>query len=619
MATAEASEGPADPGRIARLADDAPTAEAAARAVLAYLCARGGWYAARLELRNEMERRAIWHVRPRRSVEPLRRAAEERRHAPAWLDESLQGPEWTTLARPQGASWLFPLRAGERLIGAVEVFAGGTVSDLDLRRTLDLCSQAAPVLARKPADVGLLASGLADPLTGLASRPLFMQWLATAVERARRSPSTALAVIVLNLDRFKVINGSLGHAAGDELLRGMARRLRQALGARPLAARLAGDEFGVLLERIHDPGAALRTAERVQRALAEPFPLAGREMYVTAAVGVAFGGESCPRAEDLLRQADMAARRARSEGVGRQAVFESSMHATAVARLNLENELRRAIDRGELAVHYQPIVSLEDGDITGFEALARWNHRDLGAIPPGRFIPVAEEAGLIGRLGNFILREACAGMRLLQMSARRPLSMSVNLSASQLFDVSLVGEVGAILGSAGVDPSAMRLEITESVLVEQPDAAAAILERLRGLNLRICMDDFGTGYSSLSYLHRLPVDVLKIDRSFIDAVGSGEKAQGIVSAIVALASNLKLELIAEGVETEQQATVLQRLGVLQAQGYRFARAMEAQRAAELLRSYASSTRRTSPSSTNGLKGFWMSGAGAEGPDSAPSG
>jgi EAL domain-containing protein (putative c-di-GMP-specific phosphodiesterase class I) len=315
----------------------------------------------------------------------------------------------------------------------------------------------------------------------------------------------------------------------------------------------------------------------------------------------------------------MAARIAKSEGIGRQAVFESSMHSTAVAQLTLEHDLRRAIDRGELAVHYQPIVSLEDGDITGFEALARWNHSELGWIPPARFIPAAEEAGLIGRLGNFILREACAGMRLLQMSARRPLSMSVNLSASQLFQVGLVGEVAGILGSAGVDPSALRLEVTESVLVEQPDAAAAVLERLRGLNLRICMDDFGTGYSSLSYLQRLPVDVLKIDRSFIAAIDSGDKAQGIVSAIVALANNLHLELIAEGVETEPQATTLRRLGVVQAQGYRFARAMEVQSAAGLLRSYASSTRRTSPSSTNGLNGFWMSGAGADGPESPPSG
>ncbi|HZR08611.1 MAG TPA: bifunctional diguanylate cyclase/phosphodiesterase [Myxococcales bacterium] len=619
MTSRDLSESDSRAGSIARLADDEPTAESAARAVLARLCARGGWAAARLELRNETERRPIWHVRRRQPIDLLRRAAEERRHAPTWLDEELRGPGWTEVPRPAGASWLFPLRAEDRLIGAVEVFARGEVSEDMLQRTLASCAEAAPVLARKPADVGLLASGLADPLTGLASRPLFMQRLAAAVERARQSASTALAVIVLNLDRFKMINGSLGHAAGDELLRGMARRLRQALGSRPLAARLAGDEFGILLERVHDPGAALRTAERVQRAVGEPFRLGDRELYVTAAVGVAFGGESCPRAEDLLRQADIAARRAKSEGVGRQAVFESSMHASAVAQLTLENELRGAIDREELEVHYQPIVSLADGDIVGFEALARWNHRELGSIPPVRFIPAAEEAGLIGRLGNFVLREACAGMRLLQMSARRPLSMSVNLSASQLFDVALVADVARILGSAGVDPSALRLEITESVLVEQPDAAAAVLERLRGLNLRICMDDFGTGYSSLSYLHRLPVDVLKIDRSFIVALESGDKPQGIVAAIVALAKNLRVELIAEGVETQQQAAVLQRLGVPQAQGYRFARALELQKAAALLRSYASSTRRTSPSSTNGLNGFWMSGAGADAPDSVPNG
>ncbi|HET9753219.1 MAG TPA: bifunctional diguanylate cyclase/phosphodiesterase, partial [Myxococcales bacterium] len=421
------------------------------------------------------------------------------------------------------------------------------------------------------------------PLTGLAARGPFMQRLAAAVERTRHSPGTAVALILLNLDRFKVVNDSLGHGAGDELLRGIAGRIRSALQAGALAGRLGGDEFGVLLERIHDPGTALRTGERLQRALEQPFLVAGREVYATASVGVAFSGEQCLRAEDLLRDADIAANRAKTLGVGQRTLFDRSMHASAVARLTLESELRRAIDSGQLAVYYQPIVALEGGEIGGFEALARWHHPELGWIPPARFVPAAEEAGLIGRLGSFILREACAGMRILQMSARRQLTLSVNLSASQLFAPGLIGEVAEVLGSSGIDPSQVRLEITESVLVDRIDEAAGVLQRLRGLNLKVSMDDFGTGYSSLSYLHRLPVDVIKVDRSFVVALASGGKAEGIVAAVVALARNLGCDLVAEGVETAEQENALRRLGVVYAQGYRFSPAVPAREAEWLLR------------------------------------
>ncbi len=570
--------------RIAHVADEAPNAELAARAVLAHLCARAGWDAARIELRNEAERRPMWHVRPRRALSVLRYAAEERRLAPAFLDEGLRGEaRWKEVPRAQGASFLFPLAAGGRVIGALEAFTLGKIGSGALDLTLAVCGAVAPVLARKPVDAAVFAQGLADPLTGLAARPLFMQRLTAAVERARRSPGTAVALILLNLDRFKVVNDSLGHAAGDELLRGIAGRIRDVLQSGALAARLGGDEFGILLERVHDPGAAVRTGERLQRALQEPFQVAGREVYATASVGVAFSGDQSSSAEDLLRDADTAAHRAKALGVGQRALFDASMHASAVAQLTLENELRRAIDAKQLAVYYQPIVSLESGEIAGFEALARWRHPELGWIPPTKFIPAAEQAGTIGRLGHFILREACAGMRLLQMSARRRLSLAVNLSASQLFDPGLIGEVAAVLGSAGIDPSQVRIEITESVLVDRIDAAAEVLQRLRRLNLRVSMDDFGTGYSSLSYLHRLPVDTIKVDRSFVVALASGGKAEGIVAAIVALARNLRCELVAEGVETEEQESALRRLGVLYAQGYRFSPAVPAQEAEWLLR------------------------------------
>jgi len=378
-------------------------------------------------------------------------------------------------------------------------------------------------------------------------------------------------LILLSLDRFKAVNEGLGHAAGDDLLRGIARRIREALRPGSLAARLAADEFAVLLERIHDPGLVIRTAERLQRALDQPIKVAGQDVYATASVGVAFGGQDTARAEDLLRDADTAAHRARTSGVGGRALFEKSMHASAVAQLTLESDLRRALDDGQLTVHYQPTVSLLSGTTTGFEALARWFHPQLGAIPPVRFIPAAERAGLICRLGNAVLREACAGMRILQMRVPQPLSMSVNLSAVQLYDPALVDDVARVLEISGVDPSRLRLEVTESMLVDRIEAAAAVLQRLRGLNVQICMDDFGTGYSSLSALHRLPIDVIKVDRSFVNALTGGGKTEGIVAAIIGLARNLGLELVAEGVETEAQVAILRRLGVEQAQGYYFAR------------------------------------------------
>jgi len=565
--------------RASRLADEAPTADEAARVLLAQVCAEAGWDAARLELRNEFERRPVWHVRRRRRLPSLRAAAEERRHAATFLDEGLRGESpWLRRQRQAGLSFLFPLTAGSRLVGALETFAQVEPAEGLLELTRALCEACSPVLARKPAAASL-SWGVADPLTGLAARPLFMQRLATAVERARRSPGTAVALIVLALDRFKLVNDGLGHQAGDELLRGIGRRIAEQLRPGTLAARLDGDEFGVLLERVHDPGLVLRLSERLQRALDQPFRVAGEEVYASASLGVAFGGQDLGRAEDLLRDADIAAQRAKGEGVGRRALFESSMRTRLVAQLALDSDLRRAVEGGQIEVHYQPVVSLVSGAIGGFEALARWRHPELGFIPPARFIPAAEQAGLIGKLGNHVLREACAGMRLLQMSAREPLSMSVNLSAAQVFDPALVGDVAGVLDASGIDPSRMRLEVTESMLVDRIEAAAVVLQRLRGLNVRICIDDFGTGYSSLSYLHLLPVDILKVDRSFVAALGQGGKAEGIIAAVAALASNLGLELIAEGVETEEQAAALRRLGVTQAQGWHFAKAMDLQHCA----------------------------------------
>ena len=567
--------GQATAQRILQEVDDQPTAEAAARALLAGICAEAGWEAARLELCGGPVRRPLWHVRPGQMPLRVLSAAVERRRSPVFLGEPLrQRPDlrWQTIGRAGGSSFLFPVRAGGELAAAVECFPPDGVfpGALPLDLSAAVCSLSGPILLRKPSEDASAGVPQGDPLTGLASRCYLQQRLAAAVENRRRMPQSTAALIHLALDRFSVINDGIGPDAGDEILREVAARLRKALRPEIVAARLGGDEFGVLLETLHDPGLALRTAERLQRVLDVPISLSKREVYVSASVGVAFAGEQCTSADDLLRDAATATNRAKSRGVGQRAVFDRTMRASALAVLQLESDLRRAVDRGDIEVHYQPVVALADGAICGFEALARWNHAERGWIPPVVFIPAAEKAGLIGRLGLGVMRSACQAARLLQVGAGRPLTMSVNLSAAQLFEPKLVEQLAQILGATGMDPSELRLEITESILVDYPQAAAEVLAKVRKLRVRICMDDFGTGYSSLSYLHRLPIDILKIDRSFIAALEEGEKAVAIVGAIVQLGLDLGMEVVAEGVETAAQAEILRELGCPHAQGYRFA-------------------------------------------------
>ena len=568
--------GQATAQRILQEVDDQPTAEAAARALLAGLCAEAGWEAARLELRGGLVRRPLWHVSPGRMPRRVLSAAVERRRSPVFLGEPLRQRadlRWETIARDGGSSFLFPVRAGDELTAAVECFPAGGVFPglLLLELSAAVCSLSGPILLRKPSEQASAGPPEDDALTGLASRSYLQQRLAAAVESRRRMPQSTAALIHLALDRFKVINDGIGPDAGDEILREVAARLRKALRPEIVAARLGGDEFAVLLETLHDPGLALRTAERLQRVLAEPVSLSAREVYVSASVGVAFAGEQCASADDLLRDAATATNRAKSRGVGQRTVFDGTMHASALAVLQLESDLRRAVDRGEIEVHYQPVVALAGGAICGFEALAHWNHPERGWVPPAVFIPAAEKAGLIGRLGLGVMRNACQAARLLQVGAGRPLTMSVNLSAAQLFEPTLVEQLAQVLGATGMDPSELRLEITESILVDHPQAAAEVLARVRKLRVRICMDDFGTGYSSLSYLHRLPIDILKIDRSFIAALAEGEKAVAIAGAIVQLGLELGMEVVAEGIETGAQAEILRELGCPYGQGYRFAR------------------------------------------------
>jgi diguanylate cyclase (GGDEF)-like protein/PAS domain S-box-containing protein len=413
-----------------------------------------------------------------------------------------------------------------------------------------------------------------DALTGLPNRAAFLMRLGEVLLRMERHPELSAAVLFADIDRFKVINDSLGHGAGDRLLAAFAQRLTGCVRPYDAVARLGGDEFTILLDDVVSVRDATLLAERILRAIERPFSVAGRDVSITASIGIAFG--KAEDAEAMLRDADTAMYRAKELGGARYELFAPELHSKAMARLELEIELRRALERRQLSVAYQPIFSIETGRITGFEALARWNHAGQ-TISPNVFIPIAEETGLILPLGEWVLAEACRQARIWHglRPAGPSLSVSVNVSAKQLAADSLASLVSGILAETGLRPEHLRLEITESVLLARVEAAESALDRLRSLGVQIDLDDFGTGYSSLAYLQRLPINTIKIDRSFISgAPGPGISNPEIVAAIVAMAQSLGLETTAEGVETEEQLHQLQALRCTNAQGYYFSRPVD---------------------------------------------
>jgi len=451
--------------------------------------------------------------------------------------------------------------------------ASGEAHDLELsvhevvfegRRALLVA--ASDVTARRKAQARLLQAAFYDPLTGLPNRALFKDRLEVAFARAKGREAAPFAVLFLDLDRFKVVNDSLGHRAGDELLVQIARRLESCRRAGDTVARLGGDEFTLLVEGVSTADEAIAVSERVHRSLAPPYLIEGHEVFAGASIGIALGGPATERVEHLLRDADTAMYRAKVRG-SRHAVFDSSMHERAMAALRIENELRRALERGEMRVHYQPIVELASGRTLGVEALVRWEHRERGLVQPSEFIPLAEETGLVVPLGRWVLDEACRALAALP----ERINLSVNLSGRQLLQQEFCQELREMLARCRIEPSRLRLELTESMLIGNGAAARAALTQLRGTGVRLCIDDFGTGYSSLSYLHELPIDALKIDRSFVGAMGDDERKIKIVQSILVLGKSLGIDVVAEGVETSQQAELLRRLGCEQAQGYFFAR------------------------------------------------
>ena len=436
-----------------------------------------------------------------------------------------------------------------------------------------LILQLQDITERKQSEEQLRHDAFHDPLSGLPNRALFADHVKLTIARAKRHASRRFAVLFCDLDRFKVINDSLGHVAGDQLLVEVARRLENCLRQGDTVARVGGDEFTILLDDLANDAEAMSVAERIQQEISAAIVLTGREVFTTMSIGVAVGTGAYSDPEDILRDADTAMYRAKSLGKARHVVFDHSMHASAVNLLQIETDLRKALDKDQFYLLYQPIVSLDNFKLCGFEALVRWHHPERGLVSPLDFIPIAEETGQIIQLGEWALEEACRQMREWQEKYPQasPFFMSVNLSAKQFNHTMLMAQVDNVLRKTGLNPRQLKLEITEGAVMENIDTATEMLRHLRDLGVQLAIDDFGTGYSSLSYLHRFPIDTLKIDRSFVTRMGNNLENVEIVRTIVMLAQVLGMDVVAEGVETKDQLKLLRDLKCEYGQGYYFSR------------------------------------------------
>lgn len=440
------------------------------------------------------------------------------------------------------------------------------------------------ITERKRIEEQMVHDAFHDALTGLANRKLFMEHLRMTLARSKRERKGLFAVLFLDFDRFKVINDSLGHAEGDRMLIAIAGRLKFILRPSDLVARLGGDEFTILLNEIDSPEDALRIAERIHLEMGNPFDLGGSEIVTSASIGIAFGNNDYEQAEEILRDADIAMYRAKTRGKACHQIFDQTMHDEVRNRLHIEREMRQALEQREFCLYYQPIVDLKTGILAGFESLIRWNHPVRGMVSPGEFIPIAEENNMILPLGRWILHESCRQLRQWQREnvAAEALVISVNLSSKQFIQPDLVEQVASALVETGLPPKCLKLEITESYLMENSDLAVTTISRLKALGLQLSLDDFGTGYSSLSYLHSLPVSFLKIDRSFVMRMMDSKENSEMIETIIRLAQNLKMKVIAEGIETTEQMAHLQMLTCEYGQGYFFSKPVAPEIAGNLI-------------------------------------
>ncbi len=507
--------------------------------------------------------------------------ADDRAALRAEVDRHLQGESaqvWATyrVSGPDGERWMLCRGLAVRDAAGRAVRLAGSQTD---------------ITAQKLAEDQLIHDALHDSLTGLPNRALFVDRLHHALRRAGqlagRRHEHQFAVLFVDLDRFKVINDSLGHVMGDRLLVEVARRIAGCLRPGDTAARLGGDEFAVLLENIDEEVEAKKVAGRLVERVAEPVVLEGRTIHTGASVGVTLAGGHSGTPEEVLRDADMAMYRAKRQG-GTLEVFDPSMSREALGRMRLENDLRGALDAGQLCLHYQPVLCLRTRRLKGFEALLRWHHPRRGLVPPSEFIPILEETRLIVGVGRFVLREACLKLRewIGRNPGRRDLRTSVNVSGAQFTHTSVAGEVRAALQETGLPAANLAIEITESAFLSNPDSVARELAEIRSLGVGIYLDDFGTGYSSLAYLTRFPIDHLKIDGSFVGRMNHHRAEREVVRAIAAIAHNLGMGLIAEGVEHDDQLTTLRDLGCELGQGWLFSPAVDPQQAESLIRTWS---------------------------------
>jgi diguanylate cyclase (GGDEF)-like protein len=494
--------------------------------------------------------------------------------SPTPADFPIEGPT---------AAMAAPVYERSRVVGSLGVASTEPAREYDARDQqvlLSLAEHASLALNHARAVEETAHEALHDSLTGLPNRSLFLDRMRHALARAERADAP-VAVLFCDLDGFKTVNDSLGHRTGDRLLVLVAERLSGCLRPADTIARLGGDEFAVLLEELREPGDAARAAQRLLDALEAPFELREREFYISASIGIGAGVED---AETLLRDADLAMYRAKGSGKGRYAVYEPSMHTAIVERLELEVDLKRALERDELAVVYQPIFSLVDGTVTGVEALVRWHHPTRGIVLPESFVPLAEESGLITELGRWVLRKACHQGALWR--AKYPghpgLGIGVNISGAQLREPGLVQEVAEALAQSQLDATGLTIEITETALMESFDRAIVQIDALKELGVDLAIDDFGTGYSSLRYLRRLPLDVMKIEKSFVDGIGRPDEEPALLRAIVDLAEIFGLRVVAEGIERPEQRQRLLELGCELGQGHLLSEPLDAADADALL-------------------------------------